>query len=389
MYCKGCRRIVLHPYEQDVNYYLNERHPQHETGCLYHDGGSEYPGGRSSKTDPYADVFRANETSAGVGTRDKKAADWGGKMSDLFQNAGGHLGTYGSLTGQKNRKNRKSTGSWSGSTQNRNNSGQSPESIMRRVNSERGRKHSLAGPAIIFIIWIVISLGGSLLSFVAHTARKTFLGIEDMFSSSDDSTWAADSWAEEVETLGEGELSDEEVRTIGKNCTSYGHYEADLADVTAALTRIMPEYGFNEWSEETYSYNHESGDVSWYGTEQDFDLMREGEYVGTFIVYTDTATDALHGIAADSSDEEIFYEMADVLDAVMQEFGYVDTAQSGQDLYRGIIDREDMIVSRHGEETDAFTTDYGPEIYVSRDLASGSTYYSMQFYAPGYYTSAE
>ena len=35
LYCKGCKRIVLHPYWQDVDYYLNERHPQQETDCLY------------------------------------------------------------------------------------------------------------------------------------------------------------------------------------------------------------------------------------------------------------------------------------------------------------------------------------------------------------------
>lgn len=44
LYCSGCKRIVWHPYVQDVDYYLNERHPRHESDCLYHDGGSEYPG---------------------------------------------------------------------------------------------------------------------------------------------------------------------------------------------------------------------------------------------------------------------------------------------------------------------------------------------------------
>ena len=38
LYCSGCKRIVWHPYVQDVDYYLNERHPQHESDCLYHDG---------------------------------------------------------------------------------------------------------------------------------------------------------------------------------------------------------------------------------------------------------------------------------------------------------------------------------------------------------------
>lgn len=34
-YCQECRRIVWQPYEQNVDYYLNERHPQSEkTVCI-------------------------------------------------------------------------------------------------------------------------------------------------------------------------------------------------------------------------------------------------------------------------------------------------------------------------------------------------------------------
>ena len=35
LYCSGCKRIVWHPYVQDVDYYLNERHPQHESDWAY------------------------------------------------------------------------------------------------------------------------------------------------------------------------------------------------------------------------------------------------------------------------------------------------------------------------------------------------------------------
>ena len=35
-YCKNCRKWVRHPYVRDVGYYLNERHPDYEKGCHYH-----------------------------------------------------------------------------------------------------------------------------------------------------------------------------------------------------------------------------------------------------------------------------------------------------------------------------------------------------------------
>lgn len=36
IYCKGCRKIVWKPVEQEVHYYLNTRHPEHETNCSFH-----------------------------------------------------------------------------------------------------------------------------------------------------------------------------------------------------------------------------------------------------------------------------------------------------------------------------------------------------------------
>ena len=104
----------------------------------------------------------------------------------------------------------------------------------------------------------------------------------------------------------------------------------------------LPQYGFSEWSmEDTYSHNYASDDMSWYNTDQAYYLSRDGEYVGSITIYADTATDDLHGIGAYSSDEEAFYQIADVLEATFQEFGYLDTDLNGQggisgtDQYRG------------------------------------------------------
>ena len=37
IYCKGCKKIVWKPIEQEVDYYLNRRHPEFEHACTYHD----------------------------------------------------------------------------------------------------------------------------------------------------------------------------------------------------------------------------------------------------------------------------------------------------------------------------------------------------------------
>lgn len=387
LYCSGCKRIVWHPYVQDVDYYLNERHPQHESDCLYHDGGSEYPGSRASSPDSYAGVFKGNGTSTST-QGGKKKTNREKKAADPFQNMGNRM------TGQRNafehmKSQLEQYRSQADTCQSGTYSSQSAKNIMDRVNSERGRKKPFTGILIVVIIWLVFSVGGNLLFLITHAIRESIYGIENIFDSSSGDLWSsADSNA--VEVLGEGELSDEEVRAIGTNCTNYGHYDAQLADVTAALDRLLPQYGFSEWSmEDTYSYNYASDDMSWYNTDQACYLSRDGEYVGSITIYADTATDDLHGIGAYSSDEEAFYQIVDVLEATFQEFGYLDTDLSGQEVYQELINTEDMIVSKTDDSVNGFTTAYGPEIFASKESPSGDDFYSIQMYAPGYYTSVE
>lgn len=387
LYCSGCKRIVWHPYVQDVDYYLNERHPQHESDCLYHDGGSEYPGSRASSTDSYAGVFKGNGTSTST-QGGKKKTNREKKAADPFQNMGNRM------TGQRNafehmKSQLEQYRSQADTCQSGTYSSQSAKNIMDRVNSERGRKKPFTGILIVVIIWLVFSVGGNLLFLITHAIRESIYGIKNIFDSSSGDLWSsADSNAAEV--LGEGELSDEEVRAIGTNCTNYGHYDAQLADVTAALDRLLPQYGFSEWSmEDTYSYNYASDDMSWYNTDQAYYLSRDGEYVGSITIYADTATDDLHGIGAYSSDEEAFYQIVDVLEATFQEFGYLDTDLSGQEVYQELINTEDMIVSKTDDSVNGFTTAYGPEIFASKESPSGDDFYSIQMYAPGYYTSVE
>ena len=83
------------------------------------------------------------------------------------------------------------------------------------------------------------------------------------------------------------------------------------------------------------------------------------------------------------------HQIVDVLEATFQEFGYLDTDLSGQEVYQELINTEDMIVSKTDDSVNGFTTAYGPEIFASKESPSGDDFYSIQMYAPGYYTSVE
>lgn len=212
LYCSGCKRIVWHPYVQDVDYYLNERHPRHESDCLYHDGGSEYPGSSTSGTDSYAGIFKGNGTSTRI-QGGKKKTNREKKTADPFRNMGNRM------TGQRNafehmKSQLEQYRSQADTCQSGTYSSQSAKNIMDRVNSERGRKKPFTGILIVVIIWLVFSVGGNLLFLITHAIRESIYGIENIFDSSSGDLWSsADSNA--VEVLGEGELSDEEVRAIG------------------------------------------------------------------------------------------------------------------------------------------------------------------------------
>lgn len=65
-YCRICHSWVRHPRIQDVTYYLNERHPQNETACSYHDF--------------YHDSLHRQEDSAG--SKMKKSGKKDGKKGD-------------------------------------------------------------------------------------------------------------------------------------------------------------------------------------------------------------------------------------------------------------------------------------------------------------------
>ena len=158
LYCSGCKRIVWHPYVQDVDYYLNERHPQHESDCLYHDGGSEYPGSSASSTDSYAGVFKGNGTSTST-QGGKKKTNREKKTADPFRNMGNRM------AGQRNafehmKSQLEQYRGQADTCQRGTYSSQSAKNIMDRVNSERGRKKPFTG---ILIAVAIYAIGGGLL----------------------------------------------------------------------------------------------------------------------------------------------------------------------------------------------------------------------------------
>ena len=82
-YCRNCKSFVRNPYIRETDYYLNERHPAHETDCEYHNAGSA-----SWETSARAgtDAIRTLADRAKAYSQTQKAAGAGRQASVRTQN---------------------------------------------------------------------------------------------------------------------------------------------------------------------------------------------------------------------------------------------------------------------------------------------------------------
>ncbi len=367
LYCKGCKRIVLHPYWQDVDYYLNERHPQHETDCLYHNSGLETHKNRASSAAGASNTAQASGTARTPLTAQTSGTARTPRTAQAYDTARTPL-----------------TAPTSDMTF-------SSGTVRDSDRNSYGRKHrkSRSGVVIFLILWLLLSAGGSLFVYAKRAVQNSFCAIRDIFSAEAPKGYYADAEEQVSEVYDDGELSDEQVIEAGINCNCYGHYDVYLEDIDAALEQALVDRDILVWDRDSFSYNFANNDSSWYNTDQDYSLSHGDEYIGTITISVDTATNQLHGISATATTEVYFYELADVIESIMYEFGYVNTEQSGQDIYAELLNGKEAIRNETEDEIHALTTEYGSEIFASRSEMSDFVYYSMEIYAPGYYTEPE
>ncbi len=276
-YCQECRRIVWHPYEQNVDYYLNERHPQSEQGCLYHNGPD-------------------HGTEAKKKTNSKPVSQTAQKRAQ--QPAWQTYETRQWTTGQSNRKKKSKNLVW------------------------------IVGA--IIAVSVIVNLASGLIFWGRHAAYQ----IEDMIYNLRegvlvDSTESAYS-----------ELTDEEVKAAGIACNTQGHYDVDLEEAATALENMLNADGY-AWSMSPYSYNETDGEYNWYQTEYDYRVDNDdGSATGTTVeICADTATGQLHSIYIWSEDENQFLDLADITVKTMKSLDLLPGAPEGRVLYEESLDQ--------------------------------------------------
>lgn len=262
-FCTNCRSWVKHPYVREVNYYLNERHPENEAACSYH----------------------------GVGETDH------GKHGQTQKSGGGWIPAAGRPVKQP----------WMSSV------GRSQTADTPR-NGRPSRKFLI----LFVILWLLLALAGNILPLL----RKALTHFDDspgysQLAPEPDTGWeqGLEEGQEEDEADGfvETELREareDAVQAAGERCNSDDHFPVVLSDLEEPVRQALEHNGYKIEETESYSTNYEAvrsdGEVeyTYYNRYVTFWIQSEGENYPYVELNCDTATEELHSIDFWLQDED-------------------------------------------------------------------------------------
>ena len=288
-YCPRCRRVIRNPYTQNVDYYLNERHPEHETECGFHNpyleadhhGESGNPASSAGRPVQGHPVQGSTATNKPVQRPFSGAAASGGgrtpgtgSINGSYRNPAEGSGAYRTATGGYGAGSRPTgTGSMK------------PEG-----------KKSNAGKTVL----IMAAVGLVTIAMVAFTNLEGYLS--DYLKGAAETTEAYNYDYESDFTR----LNDEDVIEAGEPCMAYYHFPADGVYVSEQLLAAVEssDFGYKLDSDELYTDNYLYDDTSYFESirslylEDNLSETRDDEYTDQYIdVNYDTATNELHEYA--------------------------------------------------------------------------------------------
>ncbi|MEY8395484.1 hypothetical protein AALB64_11800 [Lachnospiraceae bacterium 45-P1] len=294
IYCKGCRRVVLNPVVWDVDYYLNERHPDSETNCQYH--GDLHTG---KLPVPKSTVSK----SAIPGSARPKAAV------------------------------------------------KRAQSSKAKQAPKKGIPARLGPSGTTFLCIVMIGVGISLFNHLAETSWNIGKWLGSMEEAKaepvSDEVWEEEFPRDDLEEseLYAGERSDEEVKEAGVPCNGYGHLSIGESEALPLFEALLSETSFQADCAE-YSYNQFIDETTWYDTAYEYDLYRQEDYCGYVNLYFDTVDGRMHGIDLVFWNREDLYEMADLSINLLTELNILNDPPTGRSLFDEVLEKDPEGVER-------------------------------------------
>ncbi len=278
-YCGNCKSWVKHPFVRDVTYYLNERHPQKENNCSYH--------GKIAG-EPFVTAVPGTTSKVKKTKEPPKATDTAGWILQSGK-GNGQTGQVGKEYGDKKKEN-----------------------------------GVVWAAIVILVVVLVVSLSKAGMGvvesyFLPWSAETEAPSYEEPFNPWEweddyetDIQEETDWWENESR-----ELTDEEVKDIGKACMGDGHFLHQGSELEELVRRLLNEQGYDQSMVGRYSYNIEyyleNGECtnSFFSSYINFTLAANGEIVyGNYVdIDCDTATGDLHAIEISMHDKEDAVEL--------------------------------------------------------------------------------
>jgi hypothetical protein len=308
-YCPRCRRVIRNPYTQNVDYYLNERHPEHETECGFHNPylEADHHGESGNPASPAYGSSAGRPVQGGPvqgGTAPNKPVQ--SPFSGAAASGGGRTPGAASKQGQTRASEQAGTGSINGSYRN-------PAEGSGAYRTAAGGygagsrppgsgsmkpegKKSNAGKTVL----IMAAVGLVTIAMVAFTNLEGYLS--DYLKGAAETTEAYNYDYESDFTR----LNDEDVIEAGEPCMAYYHFPADGVYVSEQLLAAVEssDFGYKLDSDELYTDNYLYDDTSYFESirslylEDNLSETRDDEYTDQYIdVNYDTATNELHDYA--------------------------------------------------------------------------------------------
>ncbi len=295
-FCSNCKQWVKKPNTIKVDYYLNERHPQEWHDCDYHDGTSNQAG-RSAPSGSARYTGPAQTAQTSQQGRKQTAAPMGGSK------AGGNKTAGGSRAGVPG------------------------QTVSRPVDKPKKKSSSSVGNlvgVIIVAVVVLLQVAGPVMELVVDSFGDI---IENTFvtKTPEPAIW------EPEETLEAGELTDQEVKELGQECSLFGHMDLQTKDVQKILERGL-EDRFIIHDEYEYSSNYRDGENTWFQSSHQYDLessLESGGYANVS-VYADTCTGRVHEIDLYAeSPEDTAFLMEEILNILIASGSLPETPEAG------------------------------------------------------------
>lgn len=318
-YCSNCKRRVKHPYVMDVNFYLNERHPEREAGCAYHNVESQ------------KDTDTGKETPQAV---------W--KQVEM------PLPPATPLPSER------------------------PPYQHREPGTRQSEKERSGSRAIRAII-LVAALISFLPAFSGLMLRTIRLVMEPEIEYDID---LGDYTGEENDSSYQ-ELEESDVISRGEACNSRGHFAVDGENMKQPILGILGEVGYQVKSQDTYSYNEVFQDgETWYTTWITIVVEGYGESGYQYVeLDSDTGTGKLHEISLSLDNSNRLTEVTcAILRALAQEGELPENAECitlvAEELPAALASGSDYSLLEGAIQIEGISYESSYSVYISHKIDS-------------------